>query len=52
MDLLKTAKELGIRYFLVSYSDILGTSRSKLIPASAIPEVAEKGAPLRVLHLA
>lgn len=45
MDLLKTAKELGIRYFLVSYSDILGTSRSKLIPASAIPEVAEKGAP-------
>ena len=40
-----TAEELGLRYFLVSYSDLLGTSRSKLIPAAAIGEVCEQGAP-------
>ena len=45
MELQKTAEELGIRYLLVSYSDLLGTSRSKLIPAAAIGEVCEKGAP-------
>ena len=45
MELQKTAEEMGIRYLLVSYSDLLGTSRSKLIPAAAIDEVCEKGAP-------
>ncbi len=39
------AESLGLRYFLVSYSDLLGTSRSKLIPAAAIEEVCKQGAP-------
>jgi glutamine synthetase len=41
----KNAEALGIRYFLVSYSDLLGTSRSKLIPTAAIDEICEHGAP-------
>lgn len=45
MQLQKTAEAMGIRYFLVSYSDLLGTSRSKLIPSAAIDEVCEQGAP-------
>ena len=45
MPLQKTAEAMGIRYFLVSYSDLLGTSRSKLIPASAIDAVCVEGAP-------
>ena len=45
MDYQKIAQSRGIRYFLVSYSDLLGTSRSKLIPASAMDAVCEEGAP-------
>jgi glutamine synthetase len=45
MSLINTAQSKGIRYFLVSYSDLLGTSRSKLIPAAAIDEVCKQGAP-------
>ncbi|WP_029247308.1 type III glutamate--ammonia ligase [Schlesneria paludicola] len=45
MSLLETAKTLGLRYFLVSYSDLMGTSRSKLIPVAAIQEVCKNGAP-------
>ena len=41
----KIADSMGIRYFLVSYSDLLGTSRSKLIPAAAMDAVCEEGAP-------
>jgi glutamate---methylamine ligase len=39
------AKSQGIRYFLISYLDLLGTSRSKLIPVAAIDEVCRQGAP-------
>jgi glutamine synthetase len=45
MTLSQRAKELGIRYFLVSYADLLGVSRAKLVPASAIDETAVVGAP-------
>ncbi|MFM8582301.1 MAG: type III glutamate--ammonia ligase [Planctomycetaceae bacterium] len=45
MTLSQRAKELGIRYFLVSYADLLGVSRAKLVPASAIDETATVGAP-------
>ncbi len=45
MSLQQRAKELGIRYYLISYSDLLGVSRAKLVPAAAIDEVAETGAP-------
>jgi glutamine synthetase type III len=44
MSLLKKAEELGIRYFLVSYSDLLGTLRAKLVPAAAIDDVCVNGA--------
>lgn len=44
MSLRKKAEELGIRYFLVSYSDLFGTSRAKLIPSSAINDACETGA--------
>ncbi|MCY4541857.1 MAG: type III glutamate--ammonia ligase [Rhodobacteraceae bacterium] len=38
------AKELGIRYFLVSYTDLFGVVRSKLVPAAAMPDMVEEGA--------
>ena len=44
MSLRTKADELGIRYFLVSYSDVFGTSRAKLVPTSAIDHVCEAGA--------
>jgi glutamine synthetase len=44
MSLRKHADELGIRYFLVSYSDLFGTARAKLVPASAIDSICEDGA--------
>ncbi len=44
MSLKRTAAELGLRYFLVSYTDLFGTARAKLIPAAAIDSVCETGA--------
>jgi glutamine synthetase type III len=44
MSLQEKARELGIRYFLVSYSDLFGTARAKLVPASAIDSICEDGA--------
>lgn len=44
MSLRKKAEELGIRYFLVSYSDLFGTARAKLVPAQMIDSVCEEGA--------
>ena len=44
MSLRKKAEELGIRYFLVSYSDLFGAARAKLVPASAIDAICEEGA--------
>ncbi|MCA9113531.1 MAG: type III glutamate--ammonia ligase [Planctomycetaceae bacterium] len=38
------AEELGIRYFLVSFTDLFGTLRAKLIPASAIDSACRTGA--------
>ena len=38
------AKKLGIRYFLISYIDLFGAMRAKLVPASAIGEMAATGA--------
>ena len=34
----QTAKERGIKYFLISYTDLFGTQRAKLVPAIAIGE--------------
>ena len=38
------AEELGVRYFLVSFTDLFGTLRAKLVPAAAIDAVCETGA--------
>ncbi|HEY5793378.1 MAG TPA: type III glutamate--ammonia ligase, partial [Bosea sp. (in: a-proteobacteria)] len=35
-DLAKVASERGIKYFLISYVDLFGGLRAKLVPASAI----------------
>lgn len=38
------ATEKGIRYFLISFTDLFGVQRSKLVPASSIDTMAESGA--------
>ena len=43
-DLSKVAKEKGIKYFLVSFVDLFGNLRSKLVPASAIKGMQKEGA--------
>ena len=43
-DLAQAAKEGCIKYFLISYTDLLGTMRAKLVPAAAIGEMAQNGA--------
>ncbi|MBJ3775722.1 type III glutamate--ammonia ligase [Acuticoccus mangrovi] len=43
-DLEAAAREKGIRHFLISYTDLFGTQRAKLVPASAIGAMAKSGA--------
>ncbi len=43
-NLLKIAKEKKIKYFLISFVDLFGVLRSKLVPAHAIKEMQETGA--------
>lgn len=43
-DLSAAAKERGIKYFLISYTDLLGAQRGKLVPAAAISQMQENGA--------
>jgi glutamate---methylamine ligase len=43
-DLVKTAKDRGIAYFLISYTDLFGVMRAKLVPAAAIGGMARDGA--------
>ena len=43
-DLVETAKERAIKYFLISYTDLFGNQRAKLVPASAIGEMSKNGA--------
>ncbi len=38
------AKRLGIKYFLISFTDLFGVMRSKLAPASAIDGMQKEGA--------
>lgn len=40
----KLAQDKGIRYFLVSFSDLRGVQRAKLVPAAAIDRIASEGA--------
>ena len=43
-DLAKTAKDRGIKYFMISYTDLFGTQRAKLVPAAAIGAMQKSGA--------
>jgi glutamine synthetase type III len=43
-DLAAAAKERGIKYFLISYTDLFGTQRATLVPAAAIKGMAKSGA--------
>ena len=40
----ETAKAKNIRYFLISFVDLFGIMRAKIVPANAIDDVAEAGA--------
>lgn len=44
IDLAQVAAERGIRYFLISYTDLFGAQRAKLVPAQAIGEMQKNGA--------
>lgn len=43
-DLEKWAKDKGVKYFMVSYTDLFGGQRAKLVPAQAINDMAVDGA--------
>ncbi len=43
-DLAKAAKDRKIDYFLISFTDLFGVMRAKLVPASAIGGMAREGA--------
>ena len=42
--LARAAGEKGIEYFLVSFTDLFGTLRAKLVPAAAIADMEKEGA--------
>jgi len=44
IDLSEVAKERGIKYFLVSFVDLFGALRAKLVPARAITQMQNDGA--------
>lgn len=43
-DLAKVAKDNGIEYFLITFTDLFGVMRAKLVPARAIGDMAKNGA--------
>ena len=43
-DLAKFAKDKGVKYFMISYTDLFGGQRAKLVPAQAIKEMQTDGA--------
>ncbi len=44
MTLSQIAQEKGIRYFLISFTDLVGTQRAKLVPVQAIDSISVDGA--------
>ena len=44
LDLESYAKERGIKYFMISFTDLFGGQRAKLVPAAAIKGMQEDGA--------
>ncbi|MGB0481484.1 MAG: type III glutamate--ammonia ligase [Alphaproteobacteria bacterium] len=43
-DLAAFAKEKGVKYFMVSFTDLFGAQRAKLVPTQAIADMQEEGA--------
>ncbi len=43
-DLAQFAKDNGVKYFMISFTDLFGGQRAKLVPARAIAEMQEDGA--------
>jgi glutamine synthetase len=43
-DLVEAARERGIKYFMISYTDLFGAQRAKLVPAAAIAGMQKNGA--------
>ncbi len=43
-DLTQFAKERGVKYFMISFTDIFGSQRAKLVPAVAIADMQKDGA--------
>ena len=43
-DLAKVAKDRGIKYFMISFTDLFGGQRAKLVPAAAIADMQKDGA--------
>ena len=43
-DLAAFAKETGVKYFMISFTDLFGGQRAKLVPAAAIADMQEEGA--------
>ena len=43
-DLAKFAAEKGVKYFMISFTDLFGGQRAKLVPTQAIADMQEEGA--------
>ncbi|MEM9425830.1 MAG: type III glutamate--ammonia ligase [Pseudomonadota bacterium] len=43
-DLAAFAKDKGVKYFMISFTDLFGGQRAKLVPAQAIADMQEEGA--------
>jgi len=43
-DLAKFAADKGVKYFMISFTDLFGGQRAKLVPAQAIADMQEDGA--------
>ena len=43
-DLAAFAKEKGVKYFMISYTDLFGGQRAKLVPSQAIADMQDEGA--------
>ncbi len=43
-DLAQFAKDNGVKYFMISFTDLFGAQRAKLVPAQAIADMQEDGA--------
>ena len=44
LSLEKFATDNGVKYFMISFTDLFGGQRAKLVPAQAIAEMQEDGA--------